>query len=368
MPVRVLHLIGGGEIGGAEQNVLNLLVGFPHNRINPYLGCLIKNSPFATLAGSRGINTAVFPMIYPLDLFPLLPLIRYCRHNKIELLHCHGTRANLLGRIAAKYLGLPCISTLHSLPEKDYSSAWAGSFASYLGRLTLPLSSGLITVSKSLIPESQGFHLPVKTIYNGCEFHDYSQKDSLRSAFRDRFNIPGECTVIGTIGRLHPVKGQAFLIEAFNYLVKEFSDLHLILIGEGPLHSELQDLLDSYQLPYTMTGYLPDAWKAIPAMDLFVLPSLNEGMGLVLLEAAQTGIPIVASNVGGIPELLTNNFDALLVKPADPSELTVSISKILRDNCLAQKLTANARNTAKHFSIDRMVDETVNFYEQILAK
>lgn len=374
MSIRVLHLIGGGEIGGAEQNVLNLLNGFSLEKVDPSLVCLVKNSPFATLARSCGISTAIFPMRFSLDPYPILPLLKLCRNKNIELLHCHGSRANLLGRIAARLLALPCISTLHSRPESDYPSSRKGKLALFLDNLTLPFSSGLITVSNDLEKTAllylkrKSLPLPVETIYNGSAVLDFSNRDKLREDFRQRLNIPQDCKVIGTIGRLHPVKGQIYLIEAFKLLAKEFSGLHLLIIGEGPYHAHLQALLTSYQLPYTMTGYLPNAWQALPAMDLFVLPSLSEGMGLVLLEAAQAEIPIVASRVGGIPELLTEHSEALLVSPADPLDLTLSCSRILKDKNLAKNLVVNAREKASMYTVEKMVLATAEFYERVLHK
>lgn len=374
MSIRVLHLIGGGEVGGAEQNVLNLLDNFQQERVSPSLCCLIKNSPFASLARSHGTPTKIFPMRFSLDLFPIIPLVRLCRKDKVQLIHCHGIRANFLGRIAAKLITIPCISTIHSKPENDYTSPWKGKLALYLDTLTLPFSSGVITVSSdlrrlvSLHLKNKGSTLPLNTIYNGMAVLDFSNKDELRSHFRNKWDIPQNCTVIGTIGRLHPVKGQVFLVEALKLLSKEFSDLHLLIIGEGPLHAELEDLLTSYRLPHTMTGYLSSAWQALPAMDLFVLPSLSEGMGLVLLEAAQAQIPIVASRIGGIPEFLADNSDALLVSPADPLELTLACSRILKDSNLAKNLVENARKRAGMYTVEKMAAETTEFYEQVLAK
>lgn len=374
MAIRVLHLIGGGEIGGAEQNVFNLLTNFQQEKINPSLCCLVKNSPFASLVRSHGIPTKILPMRFSLDLFPVIPLVRLCRKDKVQLIHCHGIRANLVGRIAAKILAIPCISTVHSKLETDYSSLWKGKFALYLDNLTLPLSLGVITVSSdlrrliSLSLEKKRSTMPINTIYNGITVLDFSDKDELRSHFRNKWGIPQDCTVIGTIGRLHPVKGQVFLVEALKILIKDFSDLHLLIIGEGSLHAELQDLLSSYGLPHTMAGYLPSAWQALPAMDIFVLPSLDEGMGLVLLEAAQAEIPVVASRVGGIPELMADNSEALLVSPADPLALSQACSRILKDSTLAKNLVANARKKVGRYTIEKMAAETTEFYEQVLKR
>jgi glycosyltransferase involved in cell wall biosynthesis len=116
-----------------------------------------------------------------------------------------------------------------------------------------------------------------------------------------------------------------------------------------------------------MTGYLPAAWQALPAMDLFVLPSLSEGMGLVLLEAAQARIPIIASQVGGIPELFENNSEALLTNPADPLDLTLACSRILEDQNLAKNLVVNAHEKAIMYTVEKMTADTTEFYDFFIA-
>jgi glycosyltransferase involved in cell wall biosynthesis len=218
MALRILHLICGGEIGGAEQNVLNLLVNMDKKTISPYLGCLVKNSPFAVYAGSYGIDTRIFAMRFPIDILPVIPLVRFCRDSKIDLIHCHGARATLLGRITSAILSIPNITTVHSLPEFDYACAWKGRLASLLERETLPWSSGMITVSDSLREWVKGkikeTSFPVKTIYNGCPRYNFTERQAMRADFRRQWGIPPHKKVIGTIGRLPPVKGQIHLAEA----------------------------------------------------------------------------------------------------------------------------------------------------------
>ncbi|NLP43564.1 MAG: glycosyltransferase [Peptococcaceae bacterium] len=372
MTIKVLHLIGGGEIAGAEKHVLSLLNHLPAENVNPLLGCLLQNSPLADLVQARGLASVTFPMKFPLDLTAAIPLIRFCRESQIQLLHCHGTRASLVGRVAARILSLPCISTIHSLPEFDYKVSWKGRAALFLDYHTLSLVDAVITVSYNLKEyavtrrEQKGLTFPVKIIYNGRETLDFSERDQLRDNFRKEYGIPEHTVVLGTIGRLHPVKGQFFLIEAAQLLHKEFPDLHILLVGDGPSRTELQDVLKASGLNYTLTGYLPEAWRILPTMDIFVLPSQHEGMGLVLLEAAQAKVPIVATRVGGIPEILTDQSEALLVNPANPLDLALACSKLLNDQALAQKLVTKAAEKAKLFTPEKMATETAALYREIL--
>ena len=364
---KILHLIGGEVIGGAEQHVLNLLTGLDVKRFSPVLVCLTKGS-FASLAQEQGIFTTSFPMHNPLDLTLLPSLIKWTREQNISLLHTHGSRANLLGRLCAKFLGLPCVSTYHSSLAHDYLSPWSARLAITIDKLTLPLTAGIITISDHLNQELKargGQRL--KTIYNGYPQLTFSKPSTQRQHFRQSWNIPTEATVIGTIARLHPTKGLHYLIQASARLKNRLPNLHLLLIGDGPLAKELELELRNEGLDYTLTGYLPQAYEALPAMDLFVLPSLSEGMGLVLLEAMQAHIPIVASAVGGIPELIRDGIDGLLIQVAAPHALAEACLTILENPQLAKLLTDSAYLRWPQFSITKMLSETQSFYEQVLS-
>jgi len=372
MSYRVLHLIGGGEIGGAEQHVLTLFNNFKQDRVMPYLVCLVANSPLAVLAQSLGVHTTVISMRFPVDITPVLPIAQFCRTNRIDIIHAHGTRANLIGRLVAKLISLPC--TMHSLPEHDYTSGWKAKIALMLDNMTVPFSAGIITVSNSLqasLYQRYGKrikNLPVKTVYNGYPKLDFDKYNEMRNSFRNKWDISDNEIVVGTIGRLHPVKGHSYLISGLQLLSQEIPDLHLLLIGDGPIRNSLHRELEKSNLPYTMTGHVFPAWGALPAIDIFVLPSLSEGMGLVLLEAAQAEVPIVASRVGGIPEIWENQISALLITPAEPEEIAAACKRILQDESLRKHLISNAAQRANTLNEKTMTEETSSFYDTILNK
>lgn len=363
---KILHIIGGGEIGGAEQHVLTLLRNLDRSKYCPYLACLTPG-PLAALAEPI-IPTQTFSMRHPLDLSLLPSLMRWIHRQEIDLVHTHGSRANLLGRIGAKFLKLPNVTTVHSSLAHDYLSPWSARLAIGLDRLTLPLTSGIITVSEYLANEvaSRGGRR-LKTIYNGQAPIPLVNTSALRNQFRNQWRIPYDALVLGTIGRLHPTKGQLFLIEAATQLIKRFPKLHLLIIGDGPLRPNLESELQKTSLPYTLTGNLPRAYEALPAMDLFVLPSMSEGMGLVLLEAMQMGVPIVASAVGGIPEVIRSGKDGLLVEPGNATELCKACTSLLENPNLAKSLVLSGYSRWPVFSIERMVRATEAVYTSLLS-
>jgi len=265
-------------------------------------------------------------------------------------------------------MSTPCLTTVHSSLAHDYLSPWSARIALVLDRLTLPLTSGIITVSEYLAKEVAlrgGQH--IETIYNGQAPISFDAPPSFsRRRFRTKWGIPLDALVLGTIGRLHPSKGQTYLIKTVIQLRSKYPNLHLLLIGDGPLRQDLEFELKRNNIPHTLTGYLPQAYEALPAMDLFVLPSVSEGMGLVLLEAMQALVPIVASAVGGIPEVIRDGKDGLLVTPGDVAKLSDSCSKIIDNPDFAKSLVLSGLGRWPQFSIDKMISETEQVYTRIL--
>jgi glycosyltransferase involved in cell wall biosynthesis len=363
---KILHIIGGGEIGGAEQHVLTLLQNLDRSLFSPRLVCLTPG-PFAALAESF-TPTKTFSMRHPLDLSVLPGLMRWTSQQGIDLVHTHGSRANLLGRIGSRFLKLPNVTTVHSSLAHDYLSPWSARLAIGLDRLTLPLTTNIIAVSQYLADEvsSRGGR-KVITIYNGQAPIPQGNLLSWRGLFRKQWGIPEDAIILGTIGRLHPTKGHVYLIRAAAQLINQFPKLHLLIVGEGPLHASLESELQETQLSYTLTGYLPQAYKAIPAMDIFVLPSVSEGMGLVLLEAMQAGVPIVASAVGGIPEVVRSKRDGILFPPENVKELSNAVRLLLENPALAKSLVDSGSERWPLFSTERMIRATEEVYTSLLA-
>lgn len=368
---QILQLIGGGEIGGAEQHVLTLFQGVNAERFKLISGCLV-DGPFSDLTEYLGIPTLRFPMKHALDLTLLPPLITELRKQKVDLIHTHGSRANLLGRLAGRWTNIPVISTVHSSLSKDYLTRKAAFAALGLDRLTLPLTSGIITVSDALQREvSLRGGKNIRTIYNGIQplpqMEDAVYRQSQRTFFRKQWGISDNALVLGSIARLHPTKGLETFVEAGAQLLTQFPHLHILIVGEGPLRSKLEDSLKGAGISYTLPGFIPKAYQVLPAMDLFILPSLSEGMGLVLLEAMQAHLPLIATHVGGVPEVIREGQDGLLIPPRDTQALVKACQTLLSEPFLSQKLIKSGIKRWQTFELKQMIQKTENFYEEILC-
>jgi glycosyltransferase involved in cell wall biosynthesis len=171
--------------------------------------------------------------------------------------------------------------------------------------------------------------------------------------------------LLGTIGNLYPTKGFEYLIDATKYLIDNGLNLATVIIGQGPEQKRLADWVSQNRLEKNvyLTGRINEAAKLLPAFDIYVCSSLKEGLSYTLIEAMQAGVPVVATRVGGNPELVEENKTGLLVEPANAEKLANAIIKLLGDSKLQQEFSRNATKKAQEeFSLEKMVNNTKQVY------
>lgn len=367
--LRILHVIGGSEVGGAEEHVLALCKGMDKNTFNPSVACLCKG-PFRALLEQNAIPVMEIPMTNPIDIRVVPRLVKYMRAEKIDIVHTHGSRANLTARLAARYLGLPIITTVHSTLSQDYLNKYAAALAILLDRMTTPWADWVITISDYLQSDvKKRGAKQVKTIYNGIDPVRFSEEFDSQAVFSE-LGIQTGTPLVGTIGRLHPVKGLKYFLMAVEHISQAHPLHKFLVIGSGPQENELKALVIQANIAdkVIFTGYVPNVHKLISTLDVLVLPSLAEGMGLVLLEGMFYGKPVVASRVGGIPELVTDMKNGLLVPPGDSIMLAAAINRVLDDQVLTAKLGENGKLRFQQFSLQNMLESTQNIYTAIIHK
>jgi glycosyltransferase involved in cell wall biosynthesis len=199
-------------------------------------------------------------------------------------------------------------------------------------------------------------------IHNGVDLPEKCPADA-----RAELGLRPDDFVIGAVGRLYPVKGIQFLVQA----LAQTRVGHLVVIGDGPEKSTLELLADRLGVADRIhwAGQRPDARNLMPAFDLFVQPSLHEGMPNTILEAMATGLPVVATAVGGTPEVVAHGVTGLLVSPKSPHALSEAISVLLDDADLRRRMgKAGRERVAQHFTVGRMVRKTEELYERLLTE
>lgn len=368
--LKVLQVIGGGEIGGAERHLLTLMRLMDRERFTPELLCLCRG-PFAPQCRQEGITTHEVIMRHKLDLATVAPIRRLIRKQDIDIVHTHGVRANLVARIAGRAEGVPVVTTFHSLLRYDYSSSAEALVARALTRLTNNHTDRFIAVSGAVKEDLTTMGVKpdkVQVIYNGLDVSALVPGDDPDAVRRKLGILPGQ-RVVAMVGRLHAVKGHVFLLQAARQVVAQYDDVVFLLVGEGTERRLIERTVEELGLndKVIMTGYYPNVSELYPIMDMLCLPSLMEGMGLVLLEAMYFGVPVVATQVGGIPELIIDGESGLLVAPGNSEALAVAITWLLDDPDLRQRLIVGGQRRAQEFTVEKMVRQTEMVYTGLFS-
>jgi glycosyltransferase involved in cell wall biosynthesis len=286
-----------------------------------------------------------------------------------DIVHTHGQRAGLIGRMAAKDLPIKKIHTEHTYTQ-DFKLSnplvhWGHLNAmKVLDRWTDKVVAVSNAVKKFMVEAQLTKPNKVVMIYNGINPKSVKVSDAEIASFRDKFNLTKSDIVIGTVGSFNPAKDTSTLIHAFDKIASKWPKAKLVLIGSGPLKNDLVKLTKKLGLEskVVFAGSIENILPAMKTFSLFVLPSLSEAFGITLLEAMKAEVPIVASKVGGIPEIITNKLNGILVEPKQPKKLAAAILNLINDKRLQRKLVGNYPATLKKFSADSMVEQIETVY------
>jgi glycosyltransferase involved in cell wall biosynthesis len=365
--LKVLHVIGGGEIGGAEELVLTQMNLLRRDGGVPSLVCLCSG-PFAALARELGLPATVIPMRHKLDVSKVSPLLDHIRENEIQIVHTHGVRANLVARLAAKKAGIPIVTTVHSVLRYDYNSWWEAKLAWYLTRLTNSYTQKFIAISSAIAAEIAGMGVPsnrIAVIYSGLDMDKFERKSAMTPA-KKRLPIKPGRRIICMIARLHPVKGHEYFLQAAQTVAAQRDDVDFLLVGEGEERAKITGLIKKLGLTdrVKMTGYYEQVEEIYNISHILCVPSLMEGLGLVVLEAMYFGVPVIASAIGGMTELIEDGSDGILVPPRDASALSRAMLRVLDDEPLRESLIGGGRQRVEQFTVESMIRQVELIYEQ----
>lgn len=364
--IHALHVLDSLAVGGMENGVVNLINAareqVRHTVVTmTALGPLSERLPASVTVHCIGKRAGI-------DLGAVLRLARLVRGLRPDVVHSRNWGA-LDAVVAARLAGVhTVVHGEHGREAMDPEGL--DPRRNRLRRLLAPLVSRFVTVSVDLrrwlvttvrIPAHK-----VVTIHNGVDSVRFSPADS--SEAREALGLPIGATVIGTIGRLDPVKDQAGLIEAFSGLAESGSTPILAIVGEGPSRLALEEEIRRRNLSQRVRlfGERRDVPTVLRAFDLFVLPSRAEGMSNTILEAMATGLPVVATDVGGNPELIEPETTGRLVPSGDPHALEAALRAYVADSYLRRSHGKAGRDRVlQHFSLDRMAQAHTGLYSSL---
>lgn len=371
--VRLVQVIGGGEFGGAERYVLNLVCGLDRNIFEPLVACGYEGRLSRTLR-EEGVTVEVLPSGTG-GLSALSGLLRTVRPH---IVHTHGVRGNLFGRLAARRAGVPVlVTTVHSDMALDYPAPLKRTAYMLLDRLTDPLVTRYVVVSEALkrvvVRRGTGADR-ITVVPNGVDTAAFHPSDAAAAWLRDLVGVGPQVRLVGMAARLHPVKGHDLFLRAAAELaaVAGTLDIRFLIAGSGPpeyrrqLEAQAQRL--GLQERVLFLGEREDIPAILAGLDVAVVPSQFEAFSLSVIEAMASGTPLVATRVGAIPEIVEDGVTGLLSQPGDALDLAAKILTVLADRDLAGRLTENGLRTAERYSIDKFIRRMGELYLELLKE
>ncbi len=366
-PAGVLLLTLNSSLGGTEKSLLELFSRLDSNAYRPCLVTLIGDGTLVRMAQERGLEAIHLNMRGPLDASVVVRLAEVLRGKDISILHTSIYHTGILGRL----LGWACAIPVRLCAARS-TDDWRTRAHTMLDRVTQGFAHGYIANCEAVAARLRNVEKiapeKIRVIRTGIESPLPASRDAVEN-LRARLNIPAGAVVLGTVANLREAKGHAVLVEAAKTIIAKCPKAIFLWVGDGPLRGQLERQIKVSGLGgnFRIAGFQEDVAPYYALFDAFVLPSRWEGLPLAMMEAMSLGIPIVASRVGGVPEILADGKDARLVVPGDAGALAEAVEQMLWDKKAATDMAASAKaRFARENSIERCVRETEALYREYL--
>lgn len=380
-PIRILRIIARLNIGGPAIHVTLLTekLGAPN-----YDSCLVCGTIEADegdmlyFAEKHGVHPLIMPelgrSLHPLrDIATVWKLYKLMRELKPDIVHTHTAKAGFVGRLAAWLAGVPVIvHTFHGHVFQGYFSAPMTRFFILLERIAARMSDAVITLTEGLRTElADKYRITrrgrITVLPLGLDLETFSSTLRKHGEFRKAHNIPVDAPLAGIVGRLVPIKNHALFLEAAARVRQDIPNAHFVIVGDGETRPAIEAQIKALGLSdcVTLTGWVRDVAPVYGDLDALVISSLNEGTPVSIIEALAAGCPVVATSVGGLPDLLDHGALGALVPSGDAATLASALTVTLQhppDGAKAQRLMLD------RYGIDRLVQDLDSLYRGLLAK
>ena len=372
--IKILHLLSSRGLYGAERVLVNLIEHYNTQIITPYMALLQDSKAPADdlieAADRRGAQNIIIKCGKWVDIKALKQVNEIIKNEGIHIIHCNEMKSRLYGLIVSKMLHIPVITTHHNWIRNKLSTT----IFEYLDAVYIRFIDRVIPVSVGVKKALREIAVPkrrMSVILNGINVREFVKDKRRADSLREELNIGNSEYVVGSVGRLSVEKGHRYFLEAAHKVLTKMQNIRFVIVGDGELTDELRELVQKLEIEQNIifAGYQTDVTQFYSLMDICVMPSLIEGTPMALMEAMATGVPVIASAVGGIPTIIDNRENGVLVEPQNPDAITNAILALLQNRTACDKISKNARKTIlKRYSADRMARQYENEYRRLLIR
>ncbi len=384
--IKIFRIIARLNVGGPA--IHTILLSHELDK-HGYKTILLKGSEDKTegdmmgLANSKGVKPIVIPELgreisLKNDLIAFFKLHRLIRREKPDIVHTHTAKAGTLGRLAAWLTGVPVIvHTFHGHVLEGYFGRLRSFIFIQIERIMAFLSTKIITLSNSLkyelLKNGIGSNAKIEVIPLGLELEKFTCITDSKGDFKRSIGVVKDCLLVGMVGRLVPIKGHRYFLDAVKKVIERepaiSKGVKFVIVGDGELRKELEAYSNSVGIEDSVifTGFRFDLAQVYSDLDIVVLTSLNEGTPVSLIEAMASGKPVIATEVGGVKDLVKNKKTGFLVPPRDVEQLADRTIQLLKDERLRKVMGEEGRKAVyPGFSIETLVKNLNAFYLNLL--
>lgn len=377
---KILYLITKSNWGGAQRYVFDLACEAQKRDYTPLVGCG-GTGPLTEKLQKQGIRVVQIKALqrdvhFLKEIISFFDIVKLIRTEQPHVVHVNSSKAGGIGALAARINRSPCIVfTVHGLPQREKRSWLSRTLIGIATWITAVISHKIITVTRDdaeVLRRQPFLKNKIAHIQLGIE-HTAISRDKAQSYITgfldtaDSRELPGDALWIGTVAELTNNKGHRYALEALNQVIKKHPQLRYVLIGSGELEKELRTYVEKNKLENHVffTGFVPNAASLYAAFDIYLATSTKEGLPYTILEALMTGTPVIATRVGGIPDVIEHTVSGHLINPESPDEITEALLKLIENTSYRVSLGKTAQDRANRLhNKEMMATETFRLYRE----
>ncbi len=372
-------------MGGAQKIIYQLASAVSEDGCNHSICSLLHSGPYEKVMRDEGIDLTVLNakrrsiILFPLfvyDLFFLFKrLVNIVKKKQVDILHAHLPDSSLIAIVIGWLTNTPVVLTVHnnfSLPSKR-KAPLRDAVRTFVTNTVFGRADYIIAVGNDIrdsLLKSLGNKVAIKTVHNGIDYLRYANPAKLDPfQFRQSLGVSNIARLVSMVGRLEKQKGHIYLIDAVAQLKEKYPDVVVLLVGDGELKAQLVEQVQRQKVAGNILflGNRDDIPAILGISDVFVLPSIYEGVPLVLLEAMAAALPVVATNIAGTRELIESGVDGVLVEAESPEDIARAIDNVLSDVEQSRKMSVLAQTKVRErFTLQQMVSGTEDVYKEVL--